>query len=221
MTLRSTELPTGSVQLAPDSRPATREQGRLTPGTVVPARRLVDVRGDTVDVPDADGGRLVHLQFRRFAGCPICNLHLRSVVRRHDDLAAAGVRDVVVFHSPADELLVHAGELPFAVVADPAKQLYVAFGVESGKRALLSPGAWPAIVRGIARDLRDVVRRRRSLPALRQPGGRLGLPADFLIAPDGRIVACHYGAHADDQWSVDEVLAAAASADAAPAVAAS
>jgi peroxiredoxin len=212
MTLRSTELPIGSVRSDPDPRPQPSEQGRLTPGTVVSAPRLTDVRGDTVDVPDADGGRLVHLQFRRFAGCPICNLHLRSVVRRHDELAAAGVREVVVFHSPADDLLVHAGDLPFAVVADPGKQLYVAFGVESGKRALLSPGAWPAIVRGITRDLGDIVRRRRSLPAPRQPGGRLGLPADLLIAPDGRIVACHYGAHADDQWSVDEVLAVAASA---------
>ena len=37
-------------------------------------------------------------------------------------------------------------------------------------------------------------------------GGRLGLPGDFLIAPDGRVLACKYGEHADDQWSVDEVL---------------
>lgn len=30
-------------------------------------------------------------------------------------------------------------------------------------------------------------------------------PADFLIAPDGRVVAGKYGEHADDQWSVDEL----------------
>jgi hypothetical protein len=33
------------------------------------------------------------------------------------------------------------------------------------------------------------------------------LPADFVISAEGRIVACHYGSHASDQWSVDEVLA--------------
>jgi hypothetical protein len=38
-------------------------------------------------------------------------------------------------------------------------------------------------------------------------GGRYGLPADFLVAPDGLIVACKYGEHAYDQWSVDELLA--------------
>jgi hypothetical protein len=34
----------------------------------------------------------------------------------------------------------------------------------------------------------------------------LGLPADFLIDPDGSVVAVHYGRHADDQWSVDQLL---------------
>jgi len=32
------------------------------------------------------------------------------------------------------------------------------------------------------------------------------LPADFLIDSRGTLVACHYGSHANDQWSVDEVL---------------
>ena len=37
-------------------------------------------------------------------------------------------------------------------------------------------------------------------------GGPLGLPADFLIAPSGRINAVKYGTDAYDQWSVDELL---------------
>ena len=32
------------------------------------------------------------------------------------------------------------------------------------------------------------------------------LPADFLIAPSGRINTLKYGANAYDQWSVDELL---------------
>jgi hypothetical protein len=42
-------------------------------------------------------------------------------------------------------------------------------------------------------------------------GGRLALPADFLIATDGKIIDSHYGQHAYDQWSVEEVLARASS----------
>lgn len=100
-----------------------------TGSTVRPRTLTAVVDGAPVAVPDPE--RLVHLQFRRFAGCPICHLHLRSVVRRHDEIAAAGIREVVVFHSGADELREHVADLPFAVIADPRKRLYAEFGVES------------------------------------------------------------------------------------------
>lgn len=168
----------------------------------VPARQLVTVGGATVRLPDPD--RLVHLQFRRFAGCPVCNLHLRSFVLRRADVEAAGIHEVVVFHSSAEDLREHVADLPFDVVADPGKALYREFGVESAPRSLLHPKAWPAIVRAIAVALPDVARRRKPLP--KPEGGRFGLPADFLIAPDGRVLASHHGTHVYDQWSVDELL---------------
>ncbi|MEU4832820.1 peroxiredoxin-like family protein [Streptosporangium sp. NPDC023615] len=181
---------------------------RLQPGSVVPLRELPAVTGPAVSLPDRT--RLVHLQFRRFAGCPICNLHLRSFVTGNAAIEAAGVREVVVFHSPAEELAGHVTGLPFAVVADPGKRLYAEFGVESAPRSLLDPRVWGAIVRAIARGLWTVARGRERLPARRVHGGRLGLPADFLIAPDGRVIACGYGEHAYDQWSVADVLSLAA-----------
>jgi hypothetical protein len=162
---------------------------------------LTAIDGAAVPLPDPD--RLVHLQFRRFAGCPVCNLHLRTFVARHDEIEAAGVREVVVFHSPREELVEHAGDLPFAVVADPDKHLYREYGIESSPRALLHPRAWPGIVRAIVTGLR----RGDKHPARQVVGGRLGLPGDFLIAPDGRTLASKRGVHANDQWSVDELLA--------------
>jgi peroxiredoxin len=172
-------------------------------GTVIAERTLTTVSGDTVRLPDAE--HVTHLQFRRFAGCPICNLHLRSIVRRHDEIVTEGVRELVLFHSSAEELRPHAADLPFAVVGDPDRRLYTEFGVESAPKALLNPKAWGAIARGLARDTGPVLRGRAPVP---RPGtGRLGLPADFLIAGDGRVLAVQYGEHADDQWSVDELLA--------------
>jgi peroxiredoxin len=175
---------------------------RIGPGTTLAARELVTVTGERVQVPDPD--RFVHLQFRRFAGCPVCNLHLRSVAQRHDEIVAAGIREVVFFHSSAEELRPHTAELPFAVVADPDRRLYTEFGVESARRALLDPRAWGAIVRGILHDLGPVLSKR--VPAPNSHSGRLGLPADFLLDSDGRVVASKYGEHAYDQWSVDELL---------------
>lgn len=64
----------------------------------------------------------------------------------------------------------------------------------------------PVARRAIAVALPDVVRKRRPAPPPKPEGGRLGLSADFLIAPDGRVLARHHGTHVYDQWSVDELL---------------
>jgi len=44
------------------------------------------------------------------------------------------------------------------------------------------------------------------MPPVSPKGGSIGLPADFLIGPDGAVLACKYGDHAYDQWSADELL---------------
>jgi peroxiredoxin len=125
-------------------------------------------------------------------------------VRRHDEIARAGVREVVVFHSTPEEFRKYQADLPFALVADPKKELYAELGVEKSVRAVLDPRAWPNIIRGLIRTARE-----EKLPLGDHEGGSLGLPGDFLIDSDGRIVASKYGEHAYDQWTVDEVLALA------------
>jgi AhpC/TSA family len=175
-------------------------------GSVVTAREVAGVSGEAIPIPDPD--RLVHLQFRRFAGCPICNVHLQSIVRRHDEIAAGGIREVVVFHSTDEELRRYVGDLPFAVVGDPQKALYAEFGVGSSPRSVLHPRALTP--RALASGFRQGIRNSNLHPT----GGHLGMPADFLIGPDGRVMACKHGAHANDQWSVDELLAYARSENA-------
>ena len=168
---------------------------RLAPGDRAPRTDLIALDGAPIALPDP--AALVHLQFRRFAGCPVCNLHLRQVAARVDELRAVGVREVAVFHSEAATMRPFQGDLPFDVVADPTRALYRRFGVEAGWRSILDPRAWGAMLRGMFG--------RWSMR--RGEGGHLGLPADFLIAPDGAIVAARYGRHAADHWSVDDVLA--------------
>ena len=106
------------------------------------------------------------------------------------------------WHSTAERLRVHAGDLPFAVIADPGKELYRAFRVEQSVVSLLHPRAWMPIVRGILNALWE----RRPAPELRPEGGRFGLPADFLISPNGIVLAAKYGTHVSDQWEVDDIL---------------
>lgn len=183
------------------------EATRVSAGSFVRSCVLKDVAGRSIPIPQEGG--LVHLQFRRFAGCPVCNLHLRSFARRDRELQATGISEVVLFHSPADELRPHTSDFPFAIVADPDKRLYAEFGVTASPRALLDPRAWFPILRAVAFAFVGLLTGTARMPASNPHGGRLGLPADFLIAPDGRVIACKYGEHVDDHWSVDEVLALA------------
>jgi AhpC/TSA family len=144
------------------------------------------------------GPEWVHLQFRRFAGCPVCNLHLRRFAEGHHRLAVAGVRSVAFFHSPAELMRTYQGALPFPTVPDPDRRWYRHFGVERSAFAVAHPRVVWSALRGLA-----------SAPSNPFAGGsdQAGLPADFLIDSNGTIVAVHYGKHADDQWSLDEVLA--------------
>lgn len=169
---------------------------KVRPGDTVAVQQWVNIHGANVALPDTQA-KWVHLQFRRFAGCPICNLHMQEFLQRSAELKAAGIHEVVVFHSPARSLLPYQGKFPFDVIADPEKKHYAEFGVGTSMFALLDPRAWPSIVRGAS--LKDK-------PVGEPEGGPLGLPGDFLIAADGKVVASHFGRHAYDQWSVDEVL---------------
>jgi hypothetical protein len=127
-------------------------------------------------------------------------LHLGSIAARHEEIEGASIREVVVFRSAAALLRRLYTGMPFAVIADPGGELYDAFGVGSGARAVLDPRTWGSALRGVAAML-------PRLPTLPPNGtGMLGLPADFLIGSEGQVRACHYGVHADDQWSVDELL---------------
>ena len=198
-------------------------QERLLVGDKAPALAARTINGRAVSIPDAEerselpgrqghqdrqghqgnqwhSERLLHVQFRRFAGCPVCNFHLMTMARRHDEIAAAGVQSIVFFHSEAEEMRRYQSRLPFDCVADPRKQHYRAWGVETSWTALLHP-------RVLLNGARWVLMARRLYR--KAENGILGLPADFLVDPRGTLLAVKYGVHADDQWSVDELLAIA------------
>lgn len=169
---------------------------RFSSGDMAPATDLKTILGERLTLPDAST-RFVHLQFRRFAGCPVCNFHLLSLARRREDFEAAGIREVILFHSSQNEMLKYQAQLPFDCVADPSKEHYRAFGVETSGFALLHPRVFWSGLRWILATGRFYNK---------AENGILGLPADFLIDSQGYVVAAKYGLHADDHWDADELL---------------
>lgn len=165
-------------------------------GDKIPNLSLRNIHGKEVLLPSSET-KYVHVQFRRFAGCPICNLHLQSFILRNEELIKAGIREVVFFHSPNDKLLPYQGAFPFDVIGDPGKKYYRQFGVSASLLALLNPKVWPTMIKALLK---------KDKPSGSADGGSLGLPADFLIDSTGKIVACYYGSHAYDQWSFNQLL---------------
>jgi hypothetical protein len=84
---------------------------------------------------------------------------------------------------------------------DATKRVYKEFGVEASL-SFVPKTLWSAL-RGLASGRLN----------LNMKNGPHGLPADFLIVPDGRIVAVKYGTHAYDQWSAQELITLANTVD--------
>lgn len=177
---------------------------RLQEGQAAPAIRGETTRGMRI-APEAFRGKTVLLKFYRFAHCPICNLHIREYVRRAAELRSLGITVVTVFHSPSRKLQKSLRKLdvPFDVIADPAKSLFRQYGVESSLRGMFSLRVWREYARAAGAGF-------FSRP-LGHEGGVRGHPADFLIDEAGVVRIAHYGQDYADTLEVDSVIEAAVS----------
>lgn len=167
-------------------------------GDRIAPRILSSVMGSPLALPDPEA-RYTHVQFRRWTGCPICNVHIAQFRKSADAIKSAGIREIIFFHSKPEEIATFQADLPFDMVGDPHKKVYKEFGVEASLKFILSFKVLLTFVRGMLSGRFN----------LNMRNGPHGLPADFLIAPDGRIVAVKYGQNAYDQWSAQELLALA------------
>ena len=113
---------------------------RLAVGTVVEPARLVAIDGASIRVP-ARGGCTFSS-----AGSPLPDLQpAPAVVRRPARRGGRGRHHRGgVLPPAAEQLRGYQADLPFAVVADPRRDHYGRFGVETGVRSLLDPRSWLA-----------------------------------------------------------------------------
>jgi peroxiredoxin len=102
---------------------------KFKPGDMLPTTVMEAVTGEAINLPDAK--HLVHLQFRRFVDCPICNTHIAEFRRRAREIEAAGIKEVIVFYSSPKSIRSYQKDVPFLMVGDSNKAFYKNFGVET------------------------------------------------------------------------------------------
>src|SRR5262249_50790880 len=98
---------------------------KIKTSDIVSATTLEFLTREPIKLPHPH--RLVHLQFRRFVDCPICNTHIAELRGRAREIDAAGIKEVIVFHSSVKSIRSYQKDVPFALVGDPKKALYKEF----------------------------------------------------------------------------------------------
>ena len=172
---------------------------RLTTGQSAPSFAARTFDGSPVSLTQF-AGTPVLLIFFRYASCPMCNLHLRDLAKEYAGLRDRGLDVVAFFHSPAHAIRAHAGarNYPIPLVADPELRVYRLYGVEtSWLRLLLSmakPRFYVSFVRSLLHGFWGGVAWQMAK-----------MPADFLVGPDGRLVAAHYGRDIGDHLTVAQL----------------
>lgn len=157
-----------------------------------------DIDGNTVNLATYKGKK-VYLVFFRKAACPFCNMGLRELIQKNEELEARGIKVVALFASPKEELLQYAGKqkAPFPIIPDGDYTVYKKYAVGSSYGGMLKtmfhPGKVAKAMTGGFFSLKSTFQ----APVL---------PADFLIDEDQTIVKAHYGTSYDDHLSVSEVL---------------
>ena len=92
-------------------------------GDVFPQLTVTTSKRTPLTIPVV-GARYTHIQFRRFAGCPICNTHIAALRRGKAQFHAQGIHEVLFFHSSSEDVAAFHDDLPFDAVGDREKRYY-------------------------------------------------------------------------------------------------
>ncbi|MDH5633466.1 MAG: peroxiredoxin family protein [Gammaproteobacteria bacterium] len=175
---------------------------RVRPGETLRDFQLKDLHGQSVRLSDFRGKRVL-LSFFRDAGCPFCNLRLFELTSRYNHYQQQGLEIVTVFYSTPHTVKRFLGNRnrPFALLADPEKDVFRLYGVES---------SWGALMKGMFNFPRMMSAFAKGF--LPSAGAFKPLmPADFLIDQTGKVRATYYSRDAARHISlklVDRFIAA-------------
>lgn len=163
---------------------------RLEVGMKAPALEGMTPRGEKFSLAESRG-LPVWLAFYRYAGCPLCNLHLYESSLWLDSMPRSDLKMIAVFES-AGEKFEDVGawdcSVPLTLISDPEKKHYETFGVDARLLAAFTPVVVPRLIRALRQGFRQG-----------PIGGELGqVPGHFLIDETGVIEQAYYGRHIDD-----------------------
>ena len=170
---------------------------KISAGRKAIAFEKKDIFGETISFSPAINQKVM-LSFFRYASCPLCNLRINTLIKRYDELTAAGLSIIAVFQSPVESIRNYVGkqDAPFPIIADPEQELYKLYGVTGSMLGMLKTSFR-------VKDLSQ------SFSMGYLPGKIEGtftmIPADFLVNENFVIDRAFYGKDVGDHLPLTEV----------------
>lgn len=184
---------------------------KIVEGQAAPDFSVTDIDGKTHELGDYRGSYLL-LTFYRFASCPLCNLRVSQVIKRKAEFEARGMSFLAVFHSPEEAIRRYVGRqgVPFPLIPDPRRELFRTYDVLEI--------SWLKFLKAFVFRIGAVLKAyMKGFFVGSAEGGLAGMPADFLIGPDGNVISAYYGRDAGDHLpfkTIEQILPHPAAADA-------
>ncbi|GAC1499382.1 MAG: hypothetical protein NVS1B10_02020 [Candidatus Saccharimonadales bacterium] len=175
---------------------------RLSNGQKAPAFKVKDIYGTDVLLTDYKNKKLL-ICFFRYAGCPFCNLVMHGIIDHYSWLNNQGLEVLAFIQSPAEAILEYpqnqvAPKAPFPLIADPKRQIYNKYGVETSLAGSLKSLAKSPL------ELRALTKKK--LPQGKIDGNILLMPAFFLVNKDQILYRTFYGANFGDSIPFVEIV---------------
>lgn len=165
-----------------------------------PGFSINDVFGNPISL-QAYKGKTVYLSFMRFAGCPVCNLHVHNLLKHADALKAKNIEVVLVYESSLANLRQYLEDrtYPFTFVADPESTLYNTYHVEKSWSKLMG-----SMFKGMLGKVRAGEKLFRKKPAM--DGNMNRMEAEFVIDKNGKLAIAHYATFLGDNIAIEKIV---------------
>eukprot|EP00834_Sanchytrium_tribonematis_P008397 NODE_971_length_2831_cov_1.606515.p2 type:complete len:195 gc:universal NODE_971_length_2831_cov_1.606515:591-1175(+) len=177
------------------------EKVQLKAGDTVPVDSVKTI--DNIEIPLINSHGKVHLNLRRFSGCPLSNLNMRETARELSTIQSAGIREVIVLHSDPEVIMENQGTAEWAkgisFVSDPHKIIYKKCGAGT------MPGGFEKVKHLVDEGMKLVCGFKKG--NLCEQTDLHQLPMELIVdCTDGTIIAVHYAEDPHDQWTAEEIV---------------
>lgn len=171
---------------------------RLKKGQRAVNFKVKDIFGNEISLADYKG-KILLLSFYRYASCPLCNLRVNQLIQHEPIFKKSGMEMLAIFQSPQESIIKYVGkqDAPFPIIADPQRELYKLYGVETS-------------IRGTLRALFKPSKFKEALNKGFKPGKSEGamtlIPADFIIDANLNISKVYYGKDIGDHMPIETIF---------------